>query len=415
MIFNDCMTIWILAALVMGAAALAGWRQGAIRAAFSFVGILFATLLAVPLGRLLLPIVAYLGGDNPVLPWAIAPVVGFILATIPFKVVASIVHKKVEVFYKYKAGDLRLALWERLNARLGICLGLVNGAIYFVLLLFIVFNLSYWTIQVTTTPNPSFMVGLINSLGNDLQAAGLARTASAVGTLPPDYYKFADLSGLALQNPGAAQRLVNYPALTSLWERDELKSLLQDPTLTNALAGGTTVAELLNNANVRDFIAKKDLTKEVMDILRTNMDDLSGYLQTGKSAKYDPEKIIGRWQPNVNVTLAWIRQDNPRITAKEMFAARAWMTNAYAKTLILATGDNKLFVKNLPQLKPAAAAGQSPKTEVADWKGDWTRNQTNYDLHISSNGQEKFMRANAEDFRLNIHDGKNLLIYDRVD
>ena len=34
------MTIWILAILIMMAVALAGWRQGAIRAAFAFVGIL---------------------------------------------------------------------------------------------------------------------------------------------------------------------------------------------------------------------------------------------------------------------------------------------------------------------------------------------------------------------------------------
>ena len=413
MIFNGGMTIWILAFLIMGSVALAGWRQGGIRAAFSFVAILVAALLAVPVGGLLKPIVAYLGGDNPVLPWAIAPVLGFILVTIPFKIAASIVHKKVEVFYKYKAGDLRLALWERLNARLGICVGLMNGALYFVLLTFFIFNLSYWSVQAATAPNPPFVIGLINQLGNDLQATGLTRTAAAVGTLPPVYYKLADLSGLLLQNPGAAQRLANYPALTSLWERDELRSLRQDPALTNALANGVTVAELLNNPNVRDLIAKKDLTQEVIGLVQTNLDDLSGYLQTGKSAKFDAEKIIGRWELNVNVTLAWMRQNNPRIKASDMRAARTWMSEAYANTRILATGDNKLFVKSLPQLK--AIAGQPPTTEFADWKGDWTQNQTNYDLHISSNGQEKFMSATAEEFRLTIHDGKNLLIYDRVD
>ncbi len=413
MIFNGGMTIWILAFLIMGSVALAGWRQGGIRAAFSFVGILIAALLAVPVGGLLKPIIVYLGGDNPVLPWALAPVLGFILVSLPFKMAAGTVHKKVEVFYKYKAGDLRLALWERLNARLGICLGLANGAIYFVLLTFFVFNFSYWTVQVSTAANPPVIVGVISRMGNDLQSTGLARTAAAVGTLPPEYYQLADISGLVLQNPGAAQRLADYPALTSLWERDELKALVQDPALTNALANGVTAAELLNNPNVRDFIAKKDLTKEVMDILRTNLDDLTGYLQTGKSAKYDTEKIIGHWELNVNVTLAWMRQNNPRIKASDMRTARAWMTESYAKTRILATGDNKLFIKSLPQLKPVA--GQPPKTEYADWKGDWTRNQTNYDLHISSGGQDKFMTATAEDFRMTIHDGKNLLICDRVD
>ena len=344
MIFNGGMTIWILAMLLMAAAALAGWRQGAIRAAFSFVGILLATLLAVPVGRIVQPLLPHFGASNPVLAWALAPVFGFILVSAAFKVVAISIHKKVEVFYKYEAGDLRLALWERLNARLGICVGLVNGAIYFVLLTFIIFNLSYWTIQVATSPQQPFIIRLVNRLGNDLQATGLVRTAGAVGTLPPMYYRLADLSGLVLQNPTVAQRLVDYPALTSLWERDEMQPLLQDASFTNALASGTTAAELFNNPNVQSFLANKALTTLVMGILQTNLDDLNGYLQSGKSAKYDGEKIIGRWEFNVNVTLAWWRQDHPRIPASEMRSTRDLMTQAYAQTRILATGDNQLLL-----------------------------------------------------------------------
>ena len=61
------MTIWILAVLIMVSVALAGWRQGAIRAAFSFVGILVAALLAVPVGRIFQPLLPHLGAGNPVL------------------------------------------------------------------------------------------------------------------------------------------------------------------------------------------------------------------------------------------------------------------------------------------------------------------------------------------------------------
>ena len=261
-------------------------------------------------------------------------------------------------------------------------------------------------------PNQPFVIGLINRAGNDLQATGLTRTAAGVGTLPPMYYHLADISGLVLQNPAAAQRLADYPALTSLWEREDMQTLLQDPVLTNAIAAGTTPAELLKNPNVRSFLENKDLTKLVMGIVQTNLDDLYGYLQSGKSAKYDGEKIIGRWELNVNVTLAWLRQNQPRILASEMRSARDWMTQAYAQTRILATGDNQLFIKSLPQLK--ITADQPPTTEFFDWKGDWTRNETNYNLHITSNGKDKFMTATAEALRLTIHDGKHLLIYDRA-
>ena len=413
MIFNGGMSIWILAVIVMVATALAGWRLGAIRAAISFVGILCAALLAMPVGKLIHPLLPHLGAGNPIYAWALAPVVGFVLVSIVFKVIGQPVHNRIEHFYKYNAGDLRLALWTRMNSRLGICVGLLNGALYFVLITFFIFNLTYWTTQVAVAPKQPLTIRLVNQLGNDLQATHLARTASAVGTLPAEYYQFADLAGFLMQNPQVGQRLAEYPALTSLWERDDFQALVQDPIVTNALTSGATLGELLDNPNVRAFLESKDQTKLVTGILTTNLSDLTAYLQTGKSAKYGGEKLIGRWEFNPAVTMAWLRQSRPKMPASEMRSARAWMTQAYAKTSVLVSGDNLLFVKSLPRIK--TVAGQPPTTEQNDWKGDWQANGTSYDLHLTFNGEEKFLTATAEDLRLSVKDGKNLLVFDRAD
>ena len=413
MIFNGGMSIWILAVIVMVATALAGWRLGAIRAAISFVGILCAALLAMPVGKLIHPLLPHLGAGNPIYAWALAPVVGFVLVSIVFKVIGQPVHNRIEHFYKYNAGDLRLALWTRMNSRLGICVGLLNGALYFVLITFFIFNLTYWTTQVAVAPKQPLTIRLVNQLGNDLQATHLTRTASAVGTLPAEYYQFADLAGFLMQNPQVGQRLAEYPALTSLWERDDFQALVQDPIVTNALTSGATLGELLNNPNVRAFLESKDQTKLATGILTTNLSDLTAYLQTGKSAKYGGEKLIGRWEFNPAVTMAWLRQSRPKMPASEMRSARAWMTQAYAKTSVLVSGDNLLFVKSLPRIK--TVAGQPPTTEQNDWKGDWQANGTSYDLHLTFNGEEKFLTATAEDLRLSVKDGKNLLIFDRAD
>jgi hypothetical protein len=56
-------------------------------------------------------------------------------------------YRKVDVHFKYHAGDLRLALWERLDHRLGLCLGLFNGAAYFIIISWAIYALSYWTAQ----------------------------------------------------------------------------------------------------------------------------------------------------------------------------------------------------------------------------------------------------------------------------
>ena len=410
----DDMSIWILAIVVLISTALAGWRLGAIRAAISFVGLLIAALLAGLIGKLVHPLLLHLGVANPIYAWALAPVIGFILISIAFKFIGQPVHNRAEHFYKYKAGDLRLALFERINARVGICIGLLNGVVYFILISFFIFNLTYWTTQVAgTTPQP-LVIRVVNQLGKDLEATHFTRTASAVGTLSPTYYQYADLAGFLAQNPQVGARLAAYPALTSLWERDDFQPLVTDGTLTNALAGGATIGEVLSNPNVLAFLENKDQTALVAGILQTNLDDLNTYLQTGKSAKYDGEKIIGHWEFNPAVTIAWLRQSNPKIPASEMRLIRARWTQAYADTRILATGDNQLFFRSLPKFLAKPQPGQ-PAFQAENWKGDWTDNNGSYDLHLTLNSDEKFMTAKAEDLRLSIKDGKNLMVFDRAD
>jgi len=152
----------------------------------------------------------------------------------------------------------------------------------------------------------------------------------------------------------------------------------------------------------------------VTGILQTNLDDLSAYLQTGKSAKYDGEKILGHWEFNPGVTIAWLRQNQPKIPASEMRAIRALWTQAYAQTTVLLTGDNQIFIKNLPKFLAQAQPGQPP-FQPENWKGDWSRDGTNYTLHITLNNEDKFLSGTTDGLRLTLKDGKNLLIFDHAD
>lgn len=416
MFFNNGMTIWILAILVMALTALAGWRQGGIRAGIAFVGIIFATLLCGLVGKIFHAILPSLGASNPVTAWALAPICGFIVISIIFAVIAFNVHRKVDHFYRYNAGELRLALWERLNSRLGICIGLLNGAIYFTLISFFLFNLTYWTTQISAgAKQTSFMVKMLNNAGEGMQATGFSKAAAGVHTLQPNFYKFADLAGLLTQNPQTAQRFVHYPALTSLWESSDMQSLVNDATLTNALASGAPLGDIMNDDAVKEFLHNSTLTTKVMGILSTNLDDLSDYLKTGVSAKYKSEKLLGRWEFNPGVTLAWLRQNQPRMTAREMAGLRNLWTAAYGQTTVLATGDNQLFVKNLPRFQAQPTPGQAPFTPES-WSGDWSKDGDAYTLHITLGSQDKFLTATTTDgLRLNVKDGKTLLVFDHLE
>jgi len=409
------MTIWILALLLLAAAIALGHKLGAINAAFTFVGIILGGLLAGLTGKIFKPLLSHFGVENPTMIWAFAPVLGFLLVLILVRMAGFAVHRKVEVFYKYKAGDLRLALWERLNARLGACLGTLNGTAYLVLVCFWVFNFSYWSAQVATSDGESRMIRLGNRLGADLKSTGMARPARALVTLPDNFYQMADLSGLIAQNPQLTDRLASYPAFISLGERDDLRQLTENSDFTNAWNSHAPMGQLLNDPQAKAFLQNKELTEIVWSTAQNNFDDLTQYLNTGKSVKYDAD-ILGHWDFNVSVTVAMLRQAHPTYTATEMKAARAWMTQAYADTKFVAGSDGEagtgpVFLKNLPRIKP----GPPPTTETATWKGSWTANGAAYDLALTSNSENKAMTAQTSGARLTLKDDKNTLIFDRAD
>ena len=413
MIFNDGMTIWILALALMAAGAGAGHRLGAIRATFSFIGIWAGIWLALPIGRLIESLLPETGAGNSLLVWILAPLTGFVIVSIAFKIAAALAHRKVEMFYKYRADERRRALWERLNARLGLCLGLANGAMYLVLCSFLIFNLTYLTTQMAAAKEQPALIKIVNRLGSDLQTTGVAKTVGVVGTLPKTYYKLADLSGLLLQNPQVGPRLAKYPALTSLWERDDMQALMQSPTVTNALASGASLGDIIHDPAVQKFFASQTQPHLVLEILQTNLDDLYTYLETGKSAKYDGEKILGQWEFNAAVTTALLRQSRPQMTANETRTAMASLTKAYSQTQLLFTGDNKLFIKNLPKFK--TEAGQPATIELTGLKGEWSHGDTGYALHATASAVEKNWTATLEGSRLTLTEGNNRLVFDHAD
>ena len=405
------MTIWILAFVLLASTAGLGLRQGVIRAAFSFVGIVAAALFAGPLGKLLRPQFQHVGIGNPVLTWLIAPFAVFVIILILFKVAGFFVQRYVDLFYKYKAGDLRRRLWERLNLRLGLCVGLLNGTAYLILVSFVIYNLSYVTAQVAPSDNETRTIKFINRLGRDLETIGLAKTARSVFVMPDMYYKLADLAGLLRQNPQLSDRLATYPAFLSWSERDDFKQLGQDGDFQNSWKNLSPINQLLDNSQFKTMLNNNDLTTMIFNIVQGDWDDLNGYLKTGKSPKYDSEKILGRWDFNASVTITTLRQTQPNIQPNAMRAARTWMTQAYADTTFVAGADKQAFLKNLPHLK--IQPNQPPITEKSTWQGQWKDDGIDYDLSLSNNGQSKLMTVRTDGKRLTIKSGKDpVLVFD---
>src|SRR5436309_4045067 len=97
------MILWIIAVCLLAGCAIVGYYQGAIRVAFSCIGLLIASLLALPLAGPAKMLLRVFGLSHPVVLSFVAPAVIFLLVLIIFKTSALAVHKKIDAYYKYKA------------------------------------------------------------------------------------------------------------------------------------------------------------------------------------------------------------------------------------------------------------------------------------------------------------------------
>lgn len=398
------MMMWLLALVLIASVAALGYRQGAIRVAFSFVGIVLGALVAVPLGGLLRPLLAALGMHNQLYRYLLAPLIVFVAISILFKVAAATVHHKVDVHFKYHAGDLRLALWERLNARVGLCLGVLNGVAYVILLAFVIYSLSYCTVQVASSDEDPRWMRILNRLGRDTESSGLAKAAHALDKRVV-WYDAADLAGVLYHNPLAEARLARYPAFLGISERPEFKDLGSDKDFTELRLRRAPIMAVLEHPRVQAILENPETVSLIWTTVTPNIQDLENYLRTGISARFGQEKILGRWNFDPNYALAMMRRARTNMTSIEAQKLKKWVAASFAQTSLVAMPDHQVLLKNLPQVRvPNPNAPQTSPTQTI--QGQWKAAAGKYDLTFAG-GTEIPAAIDGERLKMN-YEGMDL-------
>ena len=401
------MLFWLLALVLLASLAGIGYRQGAVRVACAFIGILVGALLAGPLGKLIKPLLVTFGLKTPPLAWLLAPVVAFLLISIIFKIAGYFVRQN-------HAGDLRLALWERLNQRVGLCLGLLNGAVYLILISVVIYPLSYWTFQMATEGKDPKLMRIVTRLGQDLQATGFAKVAWAFNPMPQVWYDSADLAGLIYNNPLSQARLARYPAFLSLAERPEFQDMAGDTRFSELLLGRAPIMEVIEHGKAQAVLKNPELLRLIWATVMPDLKDLPIFLDTRKSPKYDPERILGRWLFNGNATMALFRRAKPNISSKEMQVWRRWMLAVFAKTSFVAMTDHQAILRDVPPLKlptPGTVPSGGPQT----LKGEWKNLDGKYQLSVSGVSRNEQLGVTVEGDRMTVA-GEGLgVVFDRED
>jgi uncharacterized membrane protein required for colicin V production len=399
------MTIWILAVLLLGALGFIGYRQGAIRVGCSLVGILFGALLAVPLGHVLQPLLKLAGMKNPVLAWLIAPLIAFVLISIIFKVIGLAVHKKAETYYKYNTDDGHRGLWERLNRRLGACVGLANGVVYLILISFVIYASSYWTVQMSGAESDPKIIQLANRLGRDSLGSGMARVARSIDKMPTAFYDSADIAGLIYHNPVLVNRVSHYPAFLTLGERQDFQDLGNDMEFNQAWQTQKSAAEISKNPRAQAILGNPETLHTIWNTLKPDLADFQQFLETGQSAKYDPEKILGRWLYDAPAAVALARKSKPALTPAE----KRWLNVAFTKTSFVAAPDKQAFLKNIPRVKP----GNPPTVESQAYHGQWESGSSKYTVTLNMDNKPQEMTATVQNDRLTLSGAGMELAFDR--
>src|ERR1051326_5989886 len=155
------MLIWILALILFAIAAACGYKLGAVRFAVSLIGLVVAAAVALPLGPYLKSLVPMAGFKNPIWTVVLPPVVVFLIVYSIFIGISFFVHRKVELYYKYKADDTARFGWERVNRAVGLWVGLIMGAVWLFLFGLVIYVAGYFTYQVSSDQTTTLYVRLL--------------------------------------------------------------------------------------------------------------------------------------------------------------------------------------------------------------------------------------------------------------
>lgn len=350
------MTLWILAIVLIGCAILAGYTQGAIRATVSFFGILFAALLAFPLAKFMTMIIRPLGVDHPVAQFILSPVIAFIVVLAMFKVAGTLLHKRVDVYYRYKAGDLRLSLYERLSHRLGACIGVLNGTAYVVLIGALFLPMSYFTRQLFTNPEDSWSIRLLNRFGNDLTETGLSKALWRLDKAPADYYRASDFLAFLYNNPLTHGRLALYPPYLRLEEKPEYSRFGEKDYAQLWLGGDRQFSTILSDERSKGVWANPATFLSTWDLVSPNLEDLETFLRTGKSAKYDSEPILGVWHFDPRGALVELKRAKPNLSTTQLKNMRVIYPMLAGATMTVSPDDHRVTIHDLIDFGQGQAA-----------------------------------------------------------
>jgi hypothetical protein len=373
-----------------------------VRAAFSFVGLALGTMLAGPLSPLTKHLLPVLGFHHPA--WAIflPQCIAFLAVFIMFNIAGWALHEKIAFQFKYKVDDRKRINWERLSSALGLCLGLLNGAAWFVLLMIPIYVAGYFTTEAGADEAP-LVARFLTSARADLVGLNLDRVAAAYDPTPPQLYQASDIATLLLHNPPLENRFGHYPTVLQLGERSDFQALAADGSLQQLLAMGKPI-EVIQYPSVQGLLTNGTVVREVSAMIENDLDDLQHYLTTGQSPKFEGETVLGVWNVDRAASLAQERRRHPGLTPVQVRQIQADMFPIIAGLSLTALPNHQILMKKLDLTT-------HEKNMVAS--GTWKKEEGSYQVNLPGSRPETSVIEVQEEGKLLLPKDSYVLVFDK--
>lgn len=430
--------MWITAIVLVALTIVLGYRQGATRALFSFIGLLSAAALAIPFGPMFAWVFPLIGFKNVMYGKFGGPMIAFVVVSMVFAAIGNLVYRKIDYHYRYNRDDATRAVWEVMHRRLGACIGALNGTVYFIVFALIVSVFGYFTIQTGAAESPSKVLSFLGKAADDLKNTGMDKAVAPFSPATEKYFDASDIAGLLYHNRSLVDRLYNYPVFAAMAEEPTYKDLGKDRELQGMIRGQASLGEILDNAKVSEVVSNTDIATRVMEL---DFKDLRQYLETGKSDKYSAEKILGRWGYDELTTLEYTRKLKPDVTASTWYRVKNELTSRFDNAVFTAFYDNKaklVLATNMDgkasPLRPVPARVTRPgpggvtqtitvTNFVPEWfftnatfsaLGKWSGSAPNYFVTLGNKNGSATSEARLEGEKLGFAFENRLLVFRRL-
>lgn len=316
------MTIWIIAAVLIGGLAALGRQIGSIRMGVSMIGAIISYVASLYLIPIVSPLMETVGLRNPITVWWLTPIVVFIGLFVLMNGLAQGVYMKVNLYFQYRAKEDAKMRFERMDTNVGLALGIANGCVLLSIITVPIYVAGYITVQFQSSDGSDpFLHSMLNRARGDLTASGFDKIAAALAPDKSELFLKADTVANIYHNANVQEFLAEYPQFYTLTENGTIMGKEgEDQELTDAdgntvtpfgdmISGKAGMGKILGHPRAVQLLDDSDFMYLVEDI---DYGDLKNFIETGETTRYGEEKFVGKWEINLNRSFRDFGQKYPK-------------------------------------------------------------------------------------------------------